>query len=475
MNILLINPPAVDGVKQVREGRCQQRAGAWTAIWPPISLATTASVLRDNGFKVKINDCIVEELNFEDIQRIIEDFKPGLVILNVATPSIVSDLGTARYIKKVCRDVKIATIGIHCSALPKECLNFEQDIDFIVRGEPEYTVRDLAFLISNKNEIFLREVKGISYWDGGIVINNEDREVIENLDELSFPAWDLIDRGKYILPFSLRKFLLIATSRGCPHSCIFCAENTYYSRKYRKRSPERIADELEWVKNTFGIYDFLFWSESFTLDQNFARLVAEEIINRKIKVNWVCNSRVDNVDFNLLKIFKKAGCWMIGYGVESGSQKVLDLMGKKIKLSQIKEAVELSKKAGLKVTAHCILGFPGETMETMGETVNFVKKLDIDFVQFYCAVPFPGSHLYNLKDSGLYEFTFSDWKFFEQNFCVMNTKFLSAEQVMSFRRRAYKEFYLRPKIILNVLREIRSFKGLINFIGAIKEFMNWIE
>jgi len=231
-----------------------------------------------------------------------------------------------------------------------------------------------------------------------------------------------------------------------------------------------VVDELEYDQRQFGVSSFLFWSESFTLNRNFVIGVCDEIIKRELKVSFVVNSRVDHVDREVLSKLKKAGCWQVGFGIESASNKILKAMKKQVTLSQIKKAVELSKKAGLLVTGHFMLGFPGETKKEVLETIKLACKLPFDFAQFYCTVPFPGSDLYPLaKKKGWFKAT--DWSFFEQNFSVLNLPGLSARQVMDLRQFGYRKFYFRPKIIFRTLSRIRSPRY---FPKAILAFWNWV-
>ena len=470
MRVFLINPPADNGVKQVREGRCMQRAGAWTAIWTPISLAYCAAVLRKEGVEVKLVDCIVDETDFDGLEKDVEDFKPDLAVLNVITPSFLSDLSTVQSIKKVNPEIKTAVIGIHGTALPDVCFNEDALLDFVVRGEPEYVVCSLASAIKNRTNF--SEVDGISYKEDGKIIHNRDSMPVANLDDLPFPAYDLINQEKYTMPFTNKKFLLVATGRGCPYPCIYCADHVYYGKKMRLRSPEHLVDELSFYKKEYGIEDFLFWSEGFTLIPSVAKSFVQEIISRNLKIRWVCNSRVDNVDKELLLLFKKAGCTAIGYGVESGVQEILDKVKKGITLNQIREAVVLTKDVGIDVVAHTIIGLPGDSHETINETVNFLIDLDVDFTQFYCAVPFPGSPLFKEATEKGWINT-GDWRMFEQNFSVLDMPGMSAVEIMKIREQAYRKFYFRPKTIFKTLKRIRSFKELIKLKSMIGDFLKW--
>lgn len=472
MKVLLLNPPPADGVNVVREGRCMQRAGAWTAIWAPVSLATTAAVLRDEDLEAKIADLSVQDLGGEGLAEMVASWRPDLVVINTATPSIESDIKTSSLVKSAYPAAKVMAMGIHPGSLPESCFAMDENLDVVVRGEPEYTIRDAALAL--RRGAGWDSVPGLSFRDeAGAVRHNPKRPFIEELDALPFPAWDLVDTSLYRLPFSNKPFLLVATARGCPYACTFCANKAYYGARLRKRSPQRVVDEMEWAKQQFGINDFLVWSESFTNDQEYAIETAREIRRRRLKIDWVCNSRVDTVSPELLHAIKEAGCWMIGYGIESGSQQVLDSVRKGTTIADAVQAVRMAREVGLEVTGHCVLGFPGETEQTMQQTIDFARFIKLDYVQFYCAVAFPGSPLYDqCLDNGWLES--SDWKYYEQNYSVITTSQLSSAQVMRARERAYRQFYWQPYVVLNTLRKIRSFRDAANFAGMVKDFLNWV-
>ncbi|MCL4309949.1 MAG: B12-binding domain-containing radical SAM protein [Actinobacteria bacterium] len=473
MRVLFLNPPPVDGVNVVREGRCMQRTGAWTAVWAPVSLATTAAVLREQGMDVKLADCSVEDVDRAGLAAIIRGWQPQLVVINTATPSIESDIAVASLVREAAPAARSLAMGIHPSALPESCFDMDANLDMVVRGEPEYTIRDAALALRDGGD--LGAVAGLSWRDAeGALHAGEKRPFIADLDELPFPAWDLIDTGGYRLPFTGQRFLLVASARGCPYGCTFCANKIYYGARLRQRSPKRIVDEMQWAGEQFGIRDFLIWSESFTNDQEYAIETAEEIRRRGLDISWVCNSRVDTVSPELLRAIRDAGCWMIGYGIESGSQEVLDSVRKGTTLTQAVSAVRMAHDTGLEVTGHCILGFPGETEATMQATIDFSRFLKLDYVQFYCAVAFPGSSLYDrCVDNGWIE-EGADWKYFEQNFSVLTTPQLTARQVMSAREKAYRQFYLQPHVVLSSLKKIRRPGDVINFARMVKDFLTWV-
>jgi radical SAM superfamily enzyme YgiQ (UPF0313 family) len=215
MNVLVLNPPAIDGVKIVREGRCMQRQEAWGTSWAPLTLAIIAAILRDEGFTVRLKDCANDDISFEQFEKEIRDFRPKLVIANTSTPSIDADLTVADLVKQIDEDIKTVFFGIHPTALPEETFRENSNVQFIASGEPEYTLRDFA--IALRDQLPISEVKGLIYRvDGGEIVYNEKRPFIEDLDELPYPAWDLVNINGYRLPITNNPFLLVLTGRACP-------------------------------------------------------------------------------------------------------------------------------------------------------------------------------------------------------------------------------------------------------------------
>ena len=471
MKVLLLNPPAVDGVRIVREGRCMQRQEAWGTSWAPLTLTLIAAILRDNGFEVNLKDCSNDGISFEDLKTIIKSFRPGLVIVNTSTPSIVGDLKVANLTKKIDSAIKTIFFGIHVTALPEETFRENSSVEFLVNGEPEYILRDFALALRDDQP--LGTVKGLIWKDRGKIIYNEKKPFIEDMEKLPYPAWDLVDIKRYTLPITNRPFLLVLTGRGCPYPCTFCAASTFYGKKPRLRSWKAIVSEIKHVKERYNINDFLFWSENSISDRQHIYDISRGLTKEVPGVKWVCNGRVDMVDEELLGVMKESGCWMIGYGIEAGTQKALSLMKKNTKIEDIEKAVHLTKKTGIEVTAHAIIGYPGETKEDILETSRFIKKLDVDYMQVYCSVPFPGSPLYGqAKEKGWIRS--NDWAMFEQNFSVMDTPQLSSKEVMALREDMIKNFYLSPKKIFTTLCKIRSPQEIVFFLNfARRYFASW--
>ena len=334
-----------------------------------------------------------------------------------------------------------------------------QDIVIIGGGFAFTTLRSMiVYMLENRD-------------DYGKIIHNPNREWIENLDDLPFPAWHLIDISRYKLPYIGSPFLMVTPHRGCPYNCTFCTAQTYYGSKIRIRSVQNVISELWYLKNRFNIDHIFFWSDTFTGNKKFVKDLCKAIIDEKLSIHWTCNSRIDTVDIELLQIMKKAGCFMISYGIESADPSILSSCGKKTTPEKAKEAVRLTKKAGIMTVGHFILGLPGETEKSANKSIMFAKSIGLDFAQFYFAVPFPGSRLYQtaVKEGWIEKGDFSS---FEQDSCIMNLPTITKNKLESLRKKAYKEFYLRPSIIPWGIKHIR-FNHIIESIKIALNFIKW--
>jgi anaerobic magnesium-protoporphyrin IX monomethyl ester cyclase len=471
MKILLLNPPTKDNKKFIREGRCTQESTIWTTIWPPVSLATAGALLEREGHTVKLIDCSAENVMLSELKRIISDFSPHVIIWSSGTPSIRNDLELSTYIKECDKSIKTATFGTHVTVFAEEYIKDYPHLDFIIRNEPEYTIKELLNTLGRGGEF--KKISGLTYRDtDNRIITNPDRAFIENLDELPFPAWHLVNLDCYRLPLKSNRFLIVSPLRGCPYECIFCTCQTYYGKKMRKRSAEKVLEEIEYNMKEYGVKDFFFWADTFTVDRRYVIKLCQAIIDRPLDISWVCNSRVDTIDEEMLKIMAEAGCWMISYGIESGSQKILDMSKKKITVEQARKAVELTKKVGMKAVGHFMIGLPGETIETARETIKLAAALPLDFAQFYSVVPFPGSQLYWMARENKW-IQNEPWEEYNQCRAIMNLPQLTPEEADHLIKRAYRLFYYRPKKIFASLKMARLSvvgKLLIQAIQFLKSF-----
>lgn len=474
MKILLLNPPFKGG-RFSRPSRSPAITKSGT-LYYPFWLAYATGVLEKEGFDTSLIDAPAKGYSEEDVMRIAKDSRPDLVVVDTSTPSIYSDVKIAEAIKNVLKDTFVVLIGTHPSALPEETLRLSESVDAVARGEYDYTIRDLAkALDSDKN---FRSVLGISFRDGASIIHNEKRPLIENLDELPFVSAVYkkhLDVRDYFSATSNYPLVMIITGRGCPFRCSFCVyPQVFHSRIYRFRSPENVADEFEYIMRELpqvrgiGIED-----DTFTANKNRAREISSILIKRRLKIPWYATTRAD-LDYETMEVMKKAGCNLLIVGYESGSQKILDNMHKGIRLDDMIRFNKNAKKAGLLIHGCFMIGNPGETFETLFETLRFAKRSNCDTAQFFPLILYPGTEVYDwAKENGYIKSeNFSDWLTEDGlHSTVLTTETLSAKDLVDFCGYARKKFYLRPNYIFyKSLRCLRHPGELARTLRTFKTF-----
>jgi len=296
-------------------------------------------------------------------------------------------------IKKVRSDIPIIVGGTAASSVPNLLLE-KTESDILCLGEGEKTIIEILESLSGNRD--LKQVKGIAYRKDGEICINPPRELIQDLDSVPFPLWEIFPMEKYInaqliVPRSGSRGINLISGRGCPFHCVYCYRN--FGNSIRMRSVDNVIDEMKELNKKYGITHFEFQDELFTINKTRVREFCNKIIADKMDITWRCLGRADLVDYDSLVLMKKAGCHWIGYGMESGSQKMLDIMHKNLTVDQIKNAIRISRKAGLEVTGTFMIGFPGESVETINETIHFCKEMKI-FNEFFFTVPYPGTQLY---------------------------------------------------------------------------------
>jgi len=469
MRILLANPPASGNIEYIREGRCTQKRGFWSTLWPPVTLATVAAVLLRDGHEVEVMDCAAQQISVTDFLSRLEGGTFNLAVWTTGTPSIADDLHLAESIREISPQTATAVLGTHVSVLAAECLRDHEALDYVIRGEPEETISDLARSLADGSG--QASVLGISWRDRhGAVTLNPDRRFLEDLDSLPFPAWDKLDMSRYRLPLKGRPFLAVAPARGCPWNCSFCTAPIYYGHRVRKRSATSVVSEIKYIKSEYNIDDVFFWAETFTIDREHVVELCDTLIGSCTAVRWTCNSRVDTVDTELLALMARAGCWMVSYGIEAADDTVLASIGKRTTKSQARDAIRWTKLAGMRTVGHFILGFPGETLDSLQRTLDFSKELDLDFAQFYCAVPFPGTTLYkNARDNGL--LVGVEWNRFRQDTAVLGSPQLPGHLVEAFCAKGYRSFYGRPRQVARLLRLANP----LNVGALVESIQTWMK
>ena len=472
MNILIINPPSYTSIVYTKEGRCEVRKGA--QLTQPITLGILNSLLKNQGFKVDYYDFMISPKGIEEMKKIFSK-EHSIVIISTSTPTFDADKYTAKLIRQSNKKIKICAIGTLVTALPEEALK-DQSFNIAFRREPEYTVLELCKTLANKNKITEKEllkIKGISFQINGKIYHNKLRPFIEELDEIPFPARDLFDNSRFIEPKSGKPYTVIRTSRGCPFRCTFCTVRQYYGNKWRTRSVANIIKEIEECVYKYKINNFLFLSDTFTANRDKIKELCNTIVNKKLNIKWVCNSRVDTIDLETAKLMKKAGCWMVSFGVESGSAEILKKINKNISKERAIEASKICEEAGLKTYMYYMIGFPWEQKKTIKETLDLAIKINSDFARFFFAVPYPGTELYDyaLKNNLLRK---KKWSEYDQASCsVIKINGLTSKELKRAARWANFKYYIRLSYLRKLIRNL-TFKESINILKtAFEYFKSW--
>ena len=412
----------------------------------PLGIGYLAAVLEKNQYEVDVIDCQALRLSYEDVKRELTKRQPDIVGLTSTTLTYKSALRIVQIAKEVCPNCLTVLGGVHVTFWDDKALEESPYLDIVVRKEGENTFLELLQRL-DAGKAF-HDVVGTTCRKDGTIVKNPDRPYIEDLDSLPFPAhhlWPIESLRKYgtvIFP--------LMTSRGCTFWCDFCSAVRMFGRRYRMRSPKNVVDELEFLHNTFGAEHFTFYDDAFTVDQSRTEELCKEIIKRKLKIKWNCETRVDMVTKDLLLKMRAAGCTDVWFGVESGSQRVIDAMRKGITINQTLEVFNWAKKIGLMTVANVILGVPDETRESAWQTIKFVERLHPDDVGYYIATPYPGTPMYNsVKENGWLKIT--DFDKYDTATPIFETPKLSMEELREIREKAFQRFYLRPSYIVRML------------------------
>ncbi len=474
MKVLVTNPPWPGPGYGARSDVRWPHKRSDKFIEYPIYLAYLVAVLEKVGMEVEFVDAVVEEMSISDFADAAAKINPHMVVIECSTPSIEYDLLTARSLKERMSDVFIVLIGSHPTFFHREIMKENEQIDAICRGEFDLTVKDLAVGLSNSDR--LDKVKGITYRDGEGVQINQDRPLIENLDELPFPARHIVKSDYYRQgTFTGKYCTTIVSSRGCPYRCSYCLwPRTLYGSRFRARSAENVVAEIEKVVRDYHIDEIYFDDDSLALNRARILKICQLTNQKGIKVKWISQCRVDSMDEEVLSAMKEAGCYYIRFGVESGSQEMLNIMKKKTTLAQIERAFELCRKVGIKTQAFFLFGIPGETRETIRETIGFAKKLRPDSAQFAVVIPHPGTDLYQVcqREGWL---KYKSWEDFSSCNSLIETPHLSRQDVEMARIRAYRGFYFRPGYILRTALKIHTWNDFKTVLKGAKSIVDRIS
>ena len=478
VDIMLVNPPSPDGGIWIRSQHRVGRRSRENMVWPQVSLAQMAALLLPD-YKVKVIDAIGERMDWATFSKKIDEYQPKYYLTQVSAPTLENDMYGAFLAR--ARGAKTIAFGTHVTPIPVETLRAYPSLDFVLFGEPDLTIRDLLDHLEGRVELRSPEMKrifekqlgyktalredgsvdlaqiyGLAWRKGDDLFKNMPRPFVSDLNDLPIPAHHLLPLTSYRMPMMKGPFTFIVSSRGCPAGCTYCIKHVSYQYSVRVRSPEKIIEEL-WVLKKLGINNIHMYADLFTVNREQVINLCNLIIQQGLKIKWTCNSRVDFVDEEMLRLMGQAGCWFISWGIESGVESILKHARKGAKPEQARQALMWSKKAGINNWGYFIIGLPGETEDTIRQTIEFAKSLPLDIALFHIAAPYPGTPFFFEVVKEKWFRPGTRWEQVDMDKeTVLDYPDLPAERLMYWQRRAFREWALRPGPAMTYLKMLLS-------------------
>ena len=467
VDIMLVNPPTPDGGLWIRT---QHRVGRRTRenmVWPQVSLAQMAALLHP-VYKVKVVDCNAERMGWAEFTKLLDKYQPKYYLTQLTAPTLENDMYGCFLAH--ARGAKTIAFGTHITPIPVETMRPYPSLDFALVGEPDLTIRDLLDHLEGKIEerspeikkmfekmdpsyktsfnengsVNLQGIKGIAWRNKDEIMLNFPRPFIADLDDMPIPMHELLPLQSYRMPMIKGAFTFIVTSRGCPAGCTYCIKHVSYQFSTRIRSPKLIMEEL-WYLKKLGINNIHMYADLFTVNRDQVIELVNLMIEENIQIKWTCNSRVDFVDEEMLNLMGKAGCRLISWGIESGNEQILKHARKGAYPDKAERALRWAKQAGIMNWGYFIIGLPGETEETIRETINFAKKLPLDIALFHVAAPYPGTPFFFEVVENNWFRPGTRWEQVDMDKgTVLDYPNLSAEKLLYWQKRAFREWAFRP-------------------------------
>ncbi len=507
VDILLVNPPAPDGGIWIRSQHRVGRRSRENMIWPQVSLAQLAAILAPE-YTFEIVDCIATRMGWPEFEKLLEARRPKYYLTHVTAPSLRNDMYGV-FLAKALGAHTIA-FGTHVTPLTLETMRPFPALDFILRGEPEMTLRELldtfegktpsdprvakmlaetrlqvqgSKLEIEKNNLqpstsqpsTLSGIAGLAWREDGEIVINPDRPFIPSLDDLPMPLHHLLPLDRQRMPMIRGPFTFIVTSRGCPAGCKYCIKHVSYQTSVRVRSPQLILEELQRLSE-LGIHTVHMYADLFTVHRAQVMELCRLIIDSGLKVQWMCNSRVDYVDEEMLQLMGKAGCWYISWGIESANEQILKRAHKGYRKEQAVQALKWAKAAGINNWGFFIIGLPGETPETIQETIAYAKALPLDIALFHIAAPYPGTpFFYEVVQNNWFR-PGTNWEEVDMDeSTVLDYPDLTAEQLEYWQKRATREWSFRPGPMWTFLRGMNSWAGFKSAVSVGLQMLRFVR
>ena len=437
-----MNPPLVGGIAFTRQGRCQEREEVLGTTKPPYSLALAAALFRRRGWQVRLSDLTAERLTVEALVERLDrdDFRPSLIVFPSTTPTLDADVAAMAPLK-ARYGATLVCFGPHASCTPHESMRRAPVVDAMIVGEPEDALEAMG--AAGSADEFDR-IPSLTFRRDGHIIPHRAHGTFTGFLDAPYPAWDLLDLSRYRLPLVNAQYVIVEASRGCPYTCDFCVAPIHQGHKFREKSARALVDEMEKGYRDHGLRFFYLWGDTVTLNVKTFAAFCDELIARNLPVQWFGNARADNlINPDFVKRLRKAGCWMLALGIETESEDTRKDMMKRLEDRKIRTAITNMREAGIRSFGFFILGYPGDTPESLERTVDYAIELEPDFANFYPAVPYPGTELHE-KARALGWLASEDWSRMEYSHYLLCGNGLDEPTVMGAINRARRRFYLRP-------------------------------
>ncbi|MGN7611026.1 B12-binding domain-containing radical SAM protein [Magnetococcales bacterium HHB-1] len=452
--ILLIHPHVP---VELQYGTRYRWAGA---MLPPLGLLYIAAVLRQAGHIVHILDANAEDLDTSKVLKQVKAIQPDIIGLTGTTLSFPENVRIAEMVKSWNPEIPIVVGGVHAQGSPLDCLRI-QAFDYVIPGEGEYTFRDLVKTILNKGDI--KSVPGVQWMADGQIQNSGKGQLVENLDDLPFPARDLLSNftryNQKIFGYRKKPHTTIHTQRGCPFHCTFCSSSKQFrdifDKRIRAHSIDYVKEEIQQLVDRWGIRELYIVDDTFNLKKSRLYAFCEMMRKHFPKMLWSCNFEANIYDADLLRTMKQSGCWLIQVGVETGNAKIMETIEKGVTIDRYREMISLAAKSGLAIKSSFILGSPGETKESIEETISFAQSLPVHFATFGLMAPLPGSYFWDQAD----HYGKVDRDAYDK-FSMVNASFvphgLTRDYLKKKQAEGHKRVFLRADMIRRHLRFIRT-------------------
>jgi len=499
VDVLLVNPPAPDGAIWIRSQHRVGRRSRENMIWPQVSLAQLAAMLQPD-YTVAVIDAIPSRMTWEEFERRLAEKRPRYYVTQVTAPTLTNDMrGTF-----LARSLGARTIafGTHVTPMPVQSMKAFPTLDYVLRGEPELTLRELIDSLEGRplngadpaHERLLKlfgdhdvewqpgpkedlgEIKGLVWRDADCGIHvNPDRPFVRDLNDLPMPLHHLLPWETYRAPNIRGPYTFIVPSRGCPAGCKFCIKHVSYQYSVRVRSPENVLEELK-ILWDLGLRNVHMYADLFTVNRDQVMGICEGMIREGLDFKWTCNSRVDYVDPEMLRMMGRAGCWLISWGIESANEQIRKHVRKGTTNEKISRALQWSKDAGIMNWGYFIIGLPGETEETIRETIDLSKKLPLDLALFHIAAPYPGTpFFFEVVENGWFR-PATTWEQVDMDeSTVLDYPGLPAERIEYWARRAFREWALRPKPLWTFLKSMNNWPSMKSAINVGWQSLGWMR